>query len=152
MVRRTTCHPSQFARRTKGLAVSNCGSNLRPTPPHPTPAFPFNVMAFPINVMAFPIHVMAFPFNGMAPGLAVWGLRATFLAPSATWSWPGSAARPGAIPLIGNAITLIGNAITLIGNAITNIKWKRRGGVGWGRGGFELNLRTSGRGSNRRPP
>ena len=23
--------------------------------PHPTPAFPFNVMAFPINVMAFPV-------------------------------------------------------------------------------------------------
>ena len=40
------------------------------TPPHPTPAFPFNVMAFPINVMAFPINVMAFPINGMAPGLA----------------------------------------------------------------------------------
>jgi hypothetical protein len=29
-------------------------NRLSPTPPHPTPAFPFNVMAFPINVMAFP--------------------------------------------------------------------------------------------------
>ena len=37
-----------------------------PTPPHPTPAFPFNVVAFPINVMAFEINVMAFPINGMA--------------------------------------------------------------------------------------
>ena len=74
--------------------------------------------------MAFPINVMAFPIHGMAPGLAVapghgqvalgtkkvalalggpeWG---TFFAPSATWPWPGAAARPGAIPLIGNAIT-----------------------------------------------
>ena len=25
-----------------------------PTPPHPTPAFPFNIMAFPFNVMAWP--------------------------------------------------------------------------------------------------
>ena len=51
------------------MAVSNCGSNLRPSP-HRTLAFPFNVMAFPINVMAFPINVMALPINGMAPGLA----------------------------------------------------------------------------------
>ena len=47
---------------------------------------------------------------------------ATLLVPSATWPWPGAAAKPGAIPLIGNAIPLIGNAITLIGNAIT-LNW-----------------------------
>ena len=59
--------------------------------------------------------------------------RATFFVPRATWPWPGAAAKPGAIPLIGNAITLIGNAITFIGNAITlngnaGVGW---GGVGW---------------------
>ena len=87
--------------------------------------------------MAFPINVMEFPIQGMAPGLAAvpghgqvaLGAkevargphsrppqgRATSFVPSATWPWPGAAARPGAIPLIGNAITLIGNAITLLG-------------------------------------
>ena len=42
-------------------------------------------------------------------------------------AWRG--AKPGAIPLIGNAIPLIGNAITLIGNAITV---NGNAGVGWG--------------------
>jgi len=79
-------------------------------------------MAFLINVVAFPINGMAFSISGMAQGLAaapgygqlalgtkkvgwpwglpVWGPRATFLDPSATWPrpWPGAAAKPGAIP------------------------------------------------------
>ena len=54
--------PSYWCRSTKRR-------NITPLP-HPTPAFPFNVMAFPINVMAFTINVMAFPIHGMAPGLA----------------------------------------------------------------------------------
>ena len=57
-----------------------------------------------------------------------WLAPRQFFAPSATWPWPGAAARPGAIPLIGNAIPLIGNAITLIGNAIT---LNGNAGVGW---------------------
>ena len=104
------------------------GFELRFAPQaHPTPPrrfhsmlwrSPINVMAFPIDVMAFPIK--AFPIHGMAPGLAAapghgqvalgtkevarpWGAqnggpRATSFAPSATWPWPGTAARPGVIP------------------------------------------------------
>ena len=81
---------------------------------------------------------MALGTNKVALDLGgpVWGPRATFLAPSATWPWPGAAARPGAIPLIGNAIPLIGNAIPLIGNAITlignAITLNGNAGVGWG--------------------
>ena len=61
--------------------------------------------------------------------------------PSAAWPWPGAAARPGAIPLIGNAITLIVNAITLIVNAMTSIgnviTLNGNDRVGWG-GGHHL--------------
>ena len=47
-----------------------------PTPPHPTPAFPFNLMAFPFNVLAFPNKCYgvpsdwAFPVTGRSHGLA----------------------------------------------------------------------------------
>ena len=115
-------------------------------------------MAVPLNVVAFPVTgrshgLAAAPAHGqvalgtnkvaLALGGPVWGPRATFLAPSATWPWPGAAARPGAIPLIGNAITLIGNAITLNGNAIRLNENARVG-----RGGPEV--RTAIR--NRQPP
>ena len=42
----------------------NCSGTPHPTPPQPTPAFPFNVMAFPFNVMAFPV-------TGRSHGLAL---------------------------------------------------------------------------------
>ena len=48
----------------------NC-TCLGSTPPHPTPAFAFNVMAFPFNVMAFPFNGMAFPVTGRSHGLAL---------------------------------------------------------------------------------
>ena len=60
-----------------------------------------------------------------APGV---GPRDTFLAPSATWPWPGAATRPWERPVTGNAITLNGNAITSNGNGIT---LNGNAGVGW---------------------
>ena len=110
--------------------------------PHPTPPRRFRKS----NVMAFPFNVMTFPVTGRSHGLAaapghgqvVLGAkkvargphsgppqgRATSFVPSATWPWPGAAARPWERPVTGNAITLNGNAIKM--------KWKRRGGVRWG--------------------
>ena len=49
----------------------------------------------------------------LALGGPVWRPRATLLAPSATWPWPGAAARPGAIPLIGNAKWRLANKVTM---------------------------------------
>ena len=107
-----------------------------PTPPHPTPAFPFNVLAFPFNVMAFPVTgrshgLAAAPGHGQVAldldrvRTRTWGARTR-----ATWPWPGAAARPWERPVTGNAITLNGNTILLNGNA----------GVGWGgrRAGFSF--------------
>ena len=69
-----------------------------------------------------------------------WGPRTTSFARSATWPWPGAAARPDGIPLIGNAIPLIGNAVTLIGSAIT---LNGNAGVVWGGGVYVASFRTA---------
>jgi hypothetical protein len=88
------------------------------TPPHPTPAFPFNVMAFPFNGMAF-------PFNGPSWLLGVpmaWRRRHAM----AKWRCRRRKWRGARIPGTPRA------AIPLHGNAITLDFRKRRGGVGLG--------------------
>ena len=132
-------------------------STNKSTPPHLTPAFPFNVMAFPFNVMAFPFtgrsHLME--WRSQLPGVPVawrfwdeesgaaldrgrsrtWGGRVPrhFLRPKRqAMGTPSNWERP----VTGNAITLNGNALTLNGNA----------GVGWGGVGFDGNAPPGGAG------
>ena len=51
-----------MSRRTTGLAVSNCGSNLRPTPPHHIPSRRFHLILWRSQFMlwCFPINYDTF--------------------------------------------------------------------------------------------
>jgi len=140
------------------------------TQPLSTPAFPFNVMAFPFIVMAFPVSG-----RSQKLGVPIWSC-------GGARPWPSGAGDEGRGAALGGPgmgaprhflrpqrhLAMAWHRRQAWHHSNNrerhemnwerhNIKWKHRGGVwwgggGWGRGGFELKLRTSGRGSNRRPP